>query len=52
MEYEIVEEGGKFVVYSVVQTNWGGPARNYIAERESRESAELILDRVKDLGAK
>lgn len=55
MEYEIVVERGKFVVYSVARAGFGGVARNYVAERESRDSAEELceaLGRLAEINAK
>lgn len=49
MEYEVTEERGKFVIYSIAPTDFGGSARNYVAERDTRTDAEKLIAKLKAL---
>lgn len=44
MKFEIVVEGDVFSLYSIVDTAFGGDARNFIAEKKTRKEIEEVRD--------
>jgi hypothetical protein len=46
MDYRIEKQGGKFIVYSFVDTNYNGIAKNYVAECDSEGAAKALIDRL------
>lgn len=50
IEFVIEKEGDQFVLYSIVPTNFGGPAKNWIAESSDREVLENLINHFKQKG--
>jgi len=49
IEYYRTETDGKVQLYSKVATDFGGPAHNFIAERDTHEEIDELLARLKSL---
>ncbi len=49
IEYYTTNTDGKVQLYSKVDTDFGGPAHNFIAERDSQEEIDKLLTRLKSL---
>ena len=49
IEYYTTKTDGKVQLYSKVDTDFGGPAHNFIAERDSQEEIDKLLTRLKSL---
>lgn len=49
VEYYTTTQDGKFQLYSKVATDFGGPAHNFIAEKDSQEEIDELVRRLKSL---
>jgi len=49
VEYYFTHQDGKVKLYSKVATDFGGPAHNFIAERDTQEEIDELITRLKSL---
>jgi hypothetical protein len=56
VKYKIEKKGNTFVLYSVVATNFGGDAKNFVRESDSlellKETQRILEDTMKTLDLK
>jgi len=43
------EHDGKIQIFSKVDTSFGGPAHNFVAEKDTMEEAEELISRLKQI---
>jgi len=49
IEYYLSETDDKVQIFSKVDTSFGGPARNFVAEKNTMEEAKDLITRLKKL---
>lgn len=49
IEYYTSHQDGKIQLFSKVDTDFGGPAHNFIAEKDTQEEIDELLHRIKSL---
>jgi len=47
VQYEIKQEGDAFYLYSIVETNFGGPAKNFIRMSATKKDLEKTIKSLK-----
>jgi len=49
VEFYTSEHDGKVQIFSKVPTSFGGPAHNFVAEKDTMEEAEELISRLKQI---
>lgn len=49
VRYYTTENDGMVQLFSCVETDFGGPAHNFVAEKSTKEEIDDLLDRLKSL---